>query len=216
MSSALPDAAKNCALDGTSFLQVPREVLLPEGVTHVAAGNGHTLFLTESSSVWAVGSNSYGQLGLGIRDKMTSLPRRLQSLIGACPFMEMHHCKAHALHDLHTFMTEKRLVDDGRVQDHSHISRGTPFASGIVRWGTFLLGVWAERLPGYESQPAAQIVFQVICIKKGSFKEQPVASESCCIMCFGMRLVPCGIICLPPSVQLKEVMCTAISAAPPN
>src|SRR3990167_3418350 len=35
------------------------------GVISVAAGNHHSLFLTEDGSVWSCGLNDYGQLGLG-------------------------------------------------------------------------------------------------------------------------------------------------------
>jgi hypothetical protein len=68
--------------DPLCCVQVPKEVLLPEAVTQVAAGSGHTLFLTESAHVWAAGSNRHGQLGLGRADAISSMPRRLQALVG--------------------------------------------------------------------------------------------------------------------------------------
>ena len=46
-------------------MQEPQEALLPEAVQHVAAGDAHTLCLTASGDVWASGSDSHGQLGLG-------------------------------------------------------------------------------------------------------------------------------------------------------
>lgn len=63
-------------------MQEPQEVLLPEAATDVAVGHSHTLFLTHSSDVWAVGSNRHGQLGLGSRTGQEWLPRRVQDLVG--------------------------------------------------------------------------------------------------------------------------------------
>ena len=57
-------------------------MLLPEAVTQVAAGSWHTLFLTESEEVWAAGSNSNGQLGLGHGVGHSPAPRRLAALAG--------------------------------------------------------------------------------------------------------------------------------------
>lgn len=63
-------------------LQEPQEVFLPEAAVQVAMGHSHTLFLTESSSVWAVGSNMHGQLGLRRRGGQEWVPRRVQDLVG--------------------------------------------------------------------------------------------------------------------------------------
>ena len=63
-------------------LQMPQEMLLPEAVTSIAAGSRHTLFLGESGDVWAVGSNSNGQLGLGSQIDCSPAPRRLPALAG--------------------------------------------------------------------------------------------------------------------------------------
>lgn len=34
-------------------------------VTNIAAGDGHSLFLKSDGSLWGMGDNQYGQLGLG-------------------------------------------------------------------------------------------------------------------------------------------------------
>lgn len=60
-------------------------MLLPEAVTNVAAGARHTLFLTDSGDVWAVGSNSCGQLGLGVATAQSFAPRRISALAGTLP-----------------------------------------------------------------------------------------------------------------------------------
>ncbi|KAK9908562.1 hypothetical protein WJX75_009704 [Coccomyxa subellipsoidea] len=77
-------------------MQEPQEVLLPEAAWDVAVGHSHTLFLTESSSVWAVGSNRYGQLGLGRTGTQEWLPRRVQDLVGT----KIVSIAAGALHSL--------------------------------------------------------------------------------------------------------------------
>jgi len=67
-------------------------MLLPEGVTAVAAGSRHTLMLGESGDVWAVGSNSSGQLGLGPKFGGSSpAPRRVPALAGMFPLSSLRH-----------------------------------------------------------------------------------------------------------------------------
>src|SRR5208282_5778374 len=41
------------------------EQIVPGNVTAIAAGNHHSLFLKNDGSLWAVGENTYGQLGDG-------------------------------------------------------------------------------------------------------------------------------------------------------
>ncbi|XP_068226088.1 X-linked retinitis pigmentosa GTPase regulator-like isoform X2 [Palaemon carinicauda] len=47
------------------FHRHPQEVRIPEKVVDVAAGSGHTLFLTESGGVFSCGLGTSGQLGQG-------------------------------------------------------------------------------------------------------------------------------------------------------
>lgn len=63
---------------------LPQEVALPERAVAVAAGHYHTLCLSESGNVWAWGSDSQGQLGLGSSgpSKATE-PRLITSLQNA-------------------------------------------------------------------------------------------------------------------------------------
>lgn len=64
------------------IVQEPQEVLVPEPVQQVAAGDAHTLCLTAAGSVWAMGSNKHGQLGLGSIDPHSSKPRLIKALHG--------------------------------------------------------------------------------------------------------------------------------------
>ncbi len=64
--------------------QDPLEALLPEAATAAAAGYAHTLLLGESGAVWAVGSNQFGQLGLGREGGAAQPhPRLVRALRGA-------------------------------------------------------------------------------------------------------------------------------------
>ena len=64
-------------------MQVPTEALLPEAVQQVAAGDAHTLCLSTSGRVWASGSDSHGQLGLGGGAPFVGRLRLLKALEGA-------------------------------------------------------------------------------------------------------------------------------------
>ncbi|CAK0784231.1 hypothetical protein CVIRNUC_007435 [Coccomyxa viridis] len=79
------------------YLQVPHEALIPEAITQVACGNRHTLFLSDTSCVWAAGDNKRGQLGLG-RELHGSqlLARRIQALVGT----KIVHIAAGAEHSM--------------------------------------------------------------------------------------------------------------------
>ena len=57
-------------------------MLIPEPVQQVAAGDAHTLCLTAGGSVWAMGSNAHGQLGLGEADLQSDKPRLVKALQG--------------------------------------------------------------------------------------------------------------------------------------
>ena len=57
-------------------------MLVPEPVQQVAAGDAHTLCLTAGGSVWAMGSNKHGQLGLGSSDSHCFKPRLIKALQG--------------------------------------------------------------------------------------------------------------------------------------
>lgn len=65
--------------------QAPTEVLLPEAVTSVAAGHYHTLCLSESGAIWCMGSNEFGQLGVGAKNPPLHVPRLVKALSGDAP-----------------------------------------------------------------------------------------------------------------------------------
>ncbi len=49
------------------YVNVPEQIV-PSGVAAIAVGNDHALFLKSDGSLWAMGDNSYGQLGDGSTD----------------------------------------------------------------------------------------------------------------------------------------------------
>src|SRR5208282_3867133 len=52
------------------------EQIVASGVTVIAAGFSHSLFLKSGGSLWAMGANSYGQLGDGTGNVSTNLPEQ--------------------------------------------------------------------------------------------------------------------------------------------
>ena len=54
---------------GNSDQTSPCEVTLPEPVTGVSCGSGHTMVVTVSGHVYTWGQSSHGQLGLGNKNK---------------------------------------------------------------------------------------------------------------------------------------------------
>ncbi|KAG7669828.1 hypothetical protein Ndes2437B_g06016 [Nannochloris sp. 'desiccata'] len=61
-------------------VHIPLEVPLPEPAIAVAAGNFHTLCLTESGHIWAWGRNKKGELGLGSDIDSSDTPRLVAAL----------------------------------------------------------------------------------------------------------------------------------------
>ena len=57
------------------------------GMSAVDGKSGHTLMLAKDGTVWAAGSNSEGQLGIGTSDGLTT-------------FQQVHHCLYHIVHAL--------------------------------------------------------------------------------------------------------------------
>ena len=51
--------------------------ILSSGVTEIAAGEHHSLFVKTDGSLWAMGYNNHGQLGDGERLQIAILPLRL-------------------------------------------------------------------------------------------------------------------------------------------
>jgi alpha-tubulin suppressor-like RCC1 family protein len=52
------------------------EEIVPSGVTAVAAGGAHSLFIKADGSLWGMGYNAYGQLGIGSTND-SSIPVRI-------------------------------------------------------------------------------------------------------------------------------------------
>jgi hypothetical protein len=53
------------------------EQIVAGGVTAIAAGGYHSLFLKSDGSLWGMGYNSYGQLGNGTPSNGTNLPEQI-------------------------------------------------------------------------------------------------------------------------------------------
>src|SRR2546426_11549160 len=54
-----------------------------QAVTHIAAGGYHSLFVRGDGSLWGMGTNGYGQLGLGQALKNTNVPQQITSGVSA-------------------------------------------------------------------------------------------------------------------------------------
>jgi len=67
--------------DGTTTQRISPVTLGLTGVTSVAAGANHTLFLKDDGTVWATGLNTNGQLGIGSTTNRTS-PIQISTLSG--------------------------------------------------------------------------------------------------------------------------------------
>src|SRR5215472_13639449 len=48
-------------------------------VTHISAGYAHSLFSKSDGSLWAMGDNTYGELGIGFAPGMTNVPQEVVS-----------------------------------------------------------------------------------------------------------------------------------------
>jgi alpha-tubulin suppressor-like RCC1 family protein len=56
---------------------MPADRLQAQTVTHVAGGAAHTLFSKSDGSLWAMGYNGYGQLGIGFVPNQTNVPQQI-------------------------------------------------------------------------------------------------------------------------------------------
>lgn len=68
---------------GLQYAVEPQEILLPEPVVSVAAGQSHSLCIGESGNVWAFGDNRRGALGIGSAAEFEFGPRLVKTLEGA-------------------------------------------------------------------------------------------------------------------------------------
>ena len=59
------------------------EMILSGGVTAIAAGEAHSLFLKSDGSLWAMGDDQYGQLGDGLYRTGTNQPEQIVAGSGA-------------------------------------------------------------------------------------------------------------------------------------
>jgi alpha-tubulin suppressor-like RCC1 family protein len=60
--------------DGGSYETNQFEQVVSGGVTAIAAGYDHSLFIKDDGSLWAMGDNQYGQLGDNTDNSQTNLP----------------------------------------------------------------------------------------------------------------------------------------------
>jgi alpha-tubulin suppressor-like RCC1 family protein len=84
MPSALADGSY--ATNGFGFdpygTNVPEQIVA-SGVTAVAAGTGHSLFLKSDGSLWAMGYNHYGQLGDGTYNDTYNITNRPRQIVAS-------------------------------------------------------------------------------------------------------------------------------------
>lgn len=106
---------------------VPREVALPEPAVSVAAGNHHTLCITESGNLWAWGCNREGQLGLGSLLIESPEPR----LVASLKDVKVTEVAAGAQHSL--AVTSTGEVYSWGCGDSGRLGHGTPKALSL--WG---------------------------------------------------------------------------------
>jgi alpha-tubulin suppressor-like RCC1 family protein len=60
------------------------------GVTAVSAVGSHTMILKNDGSLWATGSNTMGQLGIGSAPKYISTPVKVMTGVSAVSAGELH------------------------------------------------------------------------------------------------------------------------------
>ena len=113
--------------DGENEVPLPQEVILPEPAIAVAAGNYHTLCVTEGGLLWAWGNNNKGQCGLGTDIDHSSEPRLLTSLKNE----KIASIAAGAEHSL--AITTTGEVYSWGCGDSSRLGHGTPPAFKF--WG---------------------------------------------------------------------------------
>ncbi|HEY3857566.1 MAG TPA: hypothetical protein VGO67_24555 [Verrucomicrobiae bacterium] len=64
--------------DGGNFQTNRPEMIVASGVTTIAAGEAHSLFIKSDGSLWAMGNDQYGQLGDGVyRNNGLNLPEQI-------------------------------------------------------------------------------------------------------------------------------------------
>uniref|UniRef100_M4C452 RCC1-like domain-containing protein n=1 Tax=Hyaloperonospora arabidopsidis (strain Emoy2) TaxID=559515 RepID=M4C452_HYAAE len=78
------------ALTVTGQFSPGSEVALPVRITEVAAGGMHSLAIDSCGRVWAWGSNTYGQVGIGSKTEQLCAPRCVMLPLG----VRVHHIAA--------------------------------------------------------------------------------------------------------------------------
>ena len=58
---------------------MPAGRVIAQTVTHIAAGEEHSLFTESDGSLWGMGDNSFGQLGIGSAPANTNHPTQILS-----------------------------------------------------------------------------------------------------------------------------------------
>jgi alpha-tubulin suppressor-like RCC1 family protein len=60
-------------------LDARAQIVSTQAVTQIACGGNHSLFTMADGSLWVIGDNSYGQLGLGSTPAMANIPQEIVS-----------------------------------------------------------------------------------------------------------------------------------------
>src|SRR5438093_930183 len=66
----------------TGICLLPAGRVTAQAVTHIAAGAYHSLFVRSDGTLWGMGDNEHGQLGLGPASSGTNAPQQITSGVG--------------------------------------------------------------------------------------------------------------------------------------
>lgn len=135
--------------DGEPEVPLPQEVILPEPAIAVAAGNHHTLCVTQGGLVWAWGSNNKGQCGLGNEVDYAPEPRLIASLKNE----KIANIAAGAEHSLAVTTTGE--VYSWGCGESGRLGHGTP--SALQFWGRSKNELKPRLVRALETQKVSQI-----------------------------------------------------------
>ncbi|KAL4877465.1 regulator of chromosome condensation 1/beta-lactamase-inhibitor protein II [Aspergillus karnatakaensis] len=95
----------------------PGECALPSGIVDIGTGEYHSFAIHKSGTVYAWGSNNYGQTGIfsnaGQNNAMVVYPTKVQSLKGKSKIVSVHGGKDHSL----AINEEGQCISWGRIEN---------------------------------------------------------------------------------------------------
>ena len=79
---------------------LPRRVSRVENIMQISAGNNHLMMVSADGTVWGVGYNEYGQLGLGNNTKTITVPQQMKNQAGTGVLTGVKEVSAGEMHTL--------------------------------------------------------------------------------------------------------------------